>query len=261
MSDERTEAAAARPEAVRLDHVGIAVRGLERRLPFWAEALGLEVAGIETVDGEAVKVALLQAGEARVELLEPTREDGPVGRHLDKRGEGIHHLTFAVPDLAAALERLRQHGVEVLGGGPRDGVAGTRVAFVHPRSAGGVLVELVERPRAAAAAGVAPGAHDIAPGQAVLLYLREPQEKLWGVLRRLDGAGVVLEGIDLGSFDDWLGQIEREEEAIVGPSVLFVPMARLERILLDRSSGPLPSLAERFQRRVGRSVQEVLGEG
>ena len=78
------------------------------------------------------------------------------------------------------------------------------------------------------------------PGSTVLLYLREPQEKLWGVLRKLDPSGVVLEGIDLASFDDWIAQIERQEESVVGPSVLFVPMGRLEKILLDRSSGSLP---------------------
>jgi hypothetical protein len=100
----------------------------------------------------------------------------------------------------------------------------------------------------------------IAPGASVLLYLREPQEKMWGVLRRLDPAGVVAEGIDLASFDDWLAQIERREESVVGPSVLLIPMGRLEKILLDRSSGHLPSLAERFERRVGKTVQEVMDE-
>ena len=93
----------------------------------------------------------------------------------------------------------------------------------------------------------------------MLLYLRDPQEKLWGVLRRLDASGVVIQGIDLGSFDDWLAQLEKADENVVGPSVLFVPMGRLEKVLLDRSSGELPSLAERFLRRTGRTVHEVLG--
>jgi hypothetical protein len=79
-------------------------------------------------------------------------------------------------------------------------------------------------------------------------------------LRRLDSAGVVLEGIDLSSFDDWVAQIEGEEESVVGPSMLFMPMARLEKILLDRPSGHLPSLAQRFERRTGRRVQDVLAE-
>jgi hypothetical protein len=92
----------------------------------------------------------------------------------------------------------------------------------------------------------------------VLLYLHQPQEKLWGVLRRLDATGVLLEGIDLASFDDWVAQLERAETSVVGASLVFIPMTRLERILLDRSSGDIPSLAERFEQRTGRTVQEVL---
>lgn len=238
----------------RIDHVGIAVGSLESRLPFWAEALGLDVGGIETVESEGVKVAFLPAGDARLELLEPLAPDGAVGRHLERRGEGIHHLTLETPDIEAALERLRSRGVAIVGDAPRPGAEGTRVAFVHPRSTGGVLLELVQRPRAGGS-----GPDDIAPGAPVLAYLRDPSEKLWGVLRRLDAAGVVVEAIDLSSFEDWMAQVERREESVVGPSVMFVPMGRIERLLLDRSSGELPSLAERFERRTGRSVLDVLG--
>jgi methylmalonyl-CoA/ethylmalonyl-CoA epimerase len=237
----------------KIDHIGIAVDTLEGGLPFWADALGLEVSGIETVEAEQVKVAFLTAGENRIELLEPTAPASAVARHLDKRGAGVHHLTLEVDDLPGTLERLRSRGVEIVGQAPRVGAGGRMVAFVHPKSTGGVLVELV------AGREGPPKSSQLEPGSSVLLYLREPQEKLWGVLRRLDPTGVVLEGIDLGSFDDWVAQVEREEQSIVGPSVLFVPMVRLEKILLDRSSGDLPSLAERFQRRTGRSVQEVLG--
>jgi methylmalonyl-CoA epimerase len=236
----------------RIDHVGIAVKALEDRLRFWADALGLDVGGIETVDTEKVKVALLPAGESRIELLEPTEEDSTIGRHLRKRGEGIHHLTLEVDDLPALLGELRQRGVELLGEAPRPGAGGRSVAFVHPRSAGGVLLELV------AAAAKAPVRRGIESGSVVLLYLREPQEKLWGVLRRLDATGAVVEGIDLGSFEDWIAQIEREETSIVGPSMIFVPLLRVEKLLLDRSSGDLPSLAERFERRTGRTVLQVL---
>jgi len=239
---------------LNIDHVGIAVRKLSDRLPFWSEALGMEVSGVETVDSEGVKVAFLAAGGSRVELLEPIAGDGPVARFLDKRGEGIHHLTLAVRDLSGVLARLRERNVDVLGSGPRTGAGGSAVAFVHPRAAGGVLVELVE---SAAAADTLAG--DITPGSPILAYLRDPQEKLWGVLRRLDAAGAVLEGIDLGSFDDWVSQVERNEESVVGPSVLFVPMIRVEKILLDRSSGELPSLSDRFTRRTGRSIRDVLG--
>jgi methylmalonyl-CoA epimerase len=239
----------------RIDHVGIAVESLDEGLRFWVEGLGLSECGRETVPGEQVKVAFLDLGASRIELLEPLGPDSPVARSIRKRGPGVHHLTLAVPDLDAALERLRAHGAEILGDGARAGAGGRRVAFVHPRSGGGVLVELVE---------ARPGPSERAlldPGSAVLLYLREPQEKLWGVLRRLDAVGAVVEGIDLGSFDDWVRQVERGEESIVGPSVLFVPAPRIEKILLDRSSGNLPSLAERFERRIGRSVQDVLDGG
>ncbi len=238
---------------LNLDHIGIAVASLEAGLPVWAQALGLEVAGIETVNNEKVKIAFLSAGSSRIELLEPTDSSSPVAGFLRKRGEGIHHLTLAVSDLDGLLDRLRERGVSILGDASRPGAAGSRVAFLHPRTAGGVLIELVERSSVESA-----GETEISRGSAVLVYLREPQEKLWGVLRRLDMAGVVLEGIDLNSFDDWVQQIERDEESVVGPSVLFVPMVRVEKILLDRPSGHLPSLAERFERRTGRSVQSVL---
>jgi methylmalonyl-CoA epimerase len=207
------------------------------------------------VETEQVKVALLSVGSSRIELLEPTDESSAVGRHLRKRGQGVHHVSLEVSDLPLQLERLRERGVRVIGEAPRVGAGGRPVAFLHPSGASGVLVELVEARRAEAAAP------QLGPGSVVLLYLREPQEKLWGVLRRLDATGAILEGIDLGSFDGWVAQIEREEESVVGPSVLFVPMLRLEKILLDRSSGDLPSLAERFERRTGRTVREVLNGG
>jgi methylmalonyl-CoA/ethylmalonyl-CoA epimerase len=239
----------------KVDHIGVAVRSLEERLPFWAEALGLPVTDIETVDSEKVKVAFLPTGESRVELLEPTDDASTIAGFVAKRGEGVHHLAFEVSDLRAVLDSLERHGVPVLGDGIRDGAEGRRVAFLHPKAAGGVLIELVE-----ARATPRRTAPDIAPGRPVLVYLREPQEKHWGVLRRLDAAGVVVEGIDLASFDDWVAQIEQGEESVIGPSVVFIPMARLEKLLLDRSSGHLPSLAERFERRVGRRVQDVIAE-
>lgn len=235
----------------RIDHIGIAVSTLERRLPFWAELLGLEVSGMETVDSEQVKVAMLPAGESRIELLEATAADSTVARFIERRGEGLHHLTFGVSDLDAMLERLRLRGVELLGGGARPGAGGASVAFIHPRSTGGVLVELVE---------TGPAAATVDPGACVLLYLHDPTEKLWGVLRRLDATGVVLEGIDLSSFDDWVAQVEQRDERAAGPSVLFVPMGRLDKILLDRPSGSLPSMMQRFEQRTGKTVEQALRE-
>ena len=238
----------------KIDHIGVAVKALEGSLPFWADALGLDVAGMETVESEKVKVAFLPVGDSRIELLEPTDESSPVGKYLLRRGEGVHHVTLEVRDLPAVLERLRQRGVEPIGEAPRTGAGGRQVAFLPPKASGGVLVELVEADAAKT------GTQAMGPGSPVLLYLREPQEKLWGVLQQMDASGVQLEAIDLASFDDWVAQIERGEESVVGPSLLFMPMARLEKILLDRSSGHLPSLAERFERRIGRTVQEVVEE-
>jgi len=238
---------------LRIDHLGIAVNSLADRLPFWTDALGLRLQGREHVAAEGVDVAFLPAGEARIELLEPSRADSAIARHLDRRGEGFHHVTFAVAHLDAVLARLAESGVPAIGEGVRRGAGGHRVAFLHPKSTGGVLVELVED---ASATAVASGG--LQRGDALLAYLGDPQEKLFGVLHRLDASGVVLEGVDLSSFDDWIGQVERGEEGI-GPSLLFLPMRRVEKLLLDRRSGELPSLSERFQRRVGRSVQQVLG--
>jgi methylmalonyl-CoA epimerase len=235
---------------LKLDHVGIAVTSIDRSLRFWRHALGLELIGRERVETEGVEVACLGAGTSRIELVQPLGADTPVGRFLGRRGQGMHHLTLQVDHLDRVLAGLGQRGVEVLGQAPRTGAGGSRVAFLSPRSTGGVLVELVQH---------GPGdPRDIVPGDPVLLYLREPQEKLWGVLRKIDTTGVVLEGIDLSSFDDWVAQVERGEDSIVGPSVMFLPIGRLEKILLDRSSGGLPSLAERFLRRIGRTVQQVL---
>jgi methylmalonyl-CoA/ethylmalonyl-CoA epimerase len=241
----------------KIDHIGVAVASLESALAFWADSLGLQVEGMESVESEQVKTAFLKVGESRIELLEPQGEGGAVGRFLDKRGGGVHHITFSVTDLDAALAHLRQREVRLVGEAPRVGAGGHRVAFLHPASCGGVLVELVERPAPPRSKSVAA---PLAPGAAVLLYLRDPQEKQWGVLRSLDANGVVIEGVDLASFEDWIAQIERNEASIVGPSVVFVPTSRMEKILLDRSSGDLPSLAERFERRTGKTVQQVLDE-
>ena len=240
--------------AFKIDHVGIAVRSLDERLAFWCEALGLPFGGTEAVPTEGVKVAFLPAGDARVELLQASRPDSPIAKFLDKRGEGIHHITFQVDAIQPVLDRLRDRGVPLLDDAPRPGAEGSRVAFLHPRAAGGVLVELVEKPRGARAAG-RPG---IEAGEPVLLYLRDPHEKLWGVLRERDASGITLEGFDLASFDAWMAQVERGEEGIV-PSVVFLPMSRVERVLLDRGTPSLPSLSDGFLRRTGRTVREVLG--
>ena len=240
---------------IKLNHLGLAVHNMDEALRFWRDALGLTLERTETIRSEKVRTGVLPAGETRIELLEATGDDSPVARRLAKAGPGVHHIALDVDDLEASLERLQKHGIKILGDGVRSGAGGTKVAFLHPGSCGGVLVELVQSgPRDRENA-------ELVPGQPVLVYLKDPPEKLWGVLRKLDASGVVLEGIDLTFFDDWMGQIEEADESIAGPSVLFMPMTRIERILLDRRSGNLPSLSERFLQRVGRSVQDVLDEG
>src|SRR3984885_3655651 len=126
-----------------IDHLGIAVRSMEQALGFYQGQLGLSVAGRETVEQEKVNVAMLPLSGSRIELLEPTAADSPVGKFLDKRGEGLHHVALKVPDLNAAVERLRASGARLLNE-PRAGAGGHLYVFVHPASAGGVLLELIQ---------------------------------------------------------------------------------------------------------------------
>lgn len=127
----------------KLDHVGVAVRSIVESRTFY-EALGLTVEAIEDVPQEKVRVAMLRCGETRLELLEPTAPDSPIARFLEQRGPGIHHLCFGSDDLAGDDARLRAAGVQLLRPEPTRGAGGCWVQFVHPRSAGGVLVELAE---------------------------------------------------------------------------------------------------------------------
>lgn len=122
-------------------HIGIAVRSIEEARGFW-EALGLEIEEIEDVPQEGVRVAMIPCGASRIELLEPTADDSPVARFLETRGPGIHHICLASDDLDADDTRLRDSGARLLRDHPTAGAGNTRVQFVHPKSAGGVLVEL-----------------------------------------------------------------------------------------------------------------------
>jgi methylmalonyl-CoA/ethylmalonyl-CoA epimerase len=130
----------------RLDHVAIAVRRLDERLPFYRDLLGLSLERIEEVASEEVRVAILGEGTGRIELLESTQPGSPVDRFVKQRGEGIHHLCFLVDSLEESCRRLEAAGCRMIGG-IRSGSEGTRIAFVHPASAGGVLLELREGPR------------------------------------------------------------------------------------------------------------------
>jgi methylmalonyl-CoA/ethylmalonyl-CoA epimerase len=126
-----------------IDHIGIAVRSIAEARAFW-EGLGLTVEAVEEVESEGVRVAMIPCGESRIELLEPTREDSPIATFLAKRGPGLHHVCLRSADLAADDAALRRLGVRLLRDAPTRGAGGCWIQFVHPRSAGGVLVELSE---------------------------------------------------------------------------------------------------------------------
>ena len=127
-----------------LDHIGIAVANLDEALAFYRDALGLEVQVPEDVPSQRVRVHFMPAGGAAIELLEATAEDSPIARYVAKRGPGLHHITLRVDDIAAALARLKSRGVRLIDEVPRPGAHGSLVAFIHPSSAHGVLVELTQ---------------------------------------------------------------------------------------------------------------------
>ena len=124
-----------------LDHIGIAVESIDDGLDIY-KALGLEVEAIEVVPEQGVRVALLPVGDSRLELLEPTGPDSPIARHLERRGPGLHHICLRVPDIRVAMESLSRQGRTLLSEEPQPGANGCLVCFVHPKSTGGVLLEL-----------------------------------------------------------------------------------------------------------------------
>ena len=130
----------------KIEHIGVAVEDLKLALDFYQEALGLSVEEIEEVPAQQVRLAVLPVGESKIELLESTSPDGPIGRFIENRGEGIHHLCFEVTDIERVLARLSASGVRLIDRQPRPGAGGRKVAFLHPRSSHGVLIELSERP-------------------------------------------------------------------------------------------------------------------
>jgi methylmalonyl-CoA/ethylmalonyl-CoA epimerase len=131
---------------VILDHIGIAVANLDDALAFYRDALGLEVEVPEDVPSQRVRAHFIPAGEGALELLEATAEDSPIAKYISRRGPGLHHITLRVDDIAAALARLKSRGVRLIDEAPRPGAHGSLVAFIHPASAHGVLVELRQPP-------------------------------------------------------------------------------------------------------------------
>ncbi len=128
----------------KIDHIGIAVKDLDQAIRLYRDQLGLKIKAVEEVDQQKVKVAFVPISETNLELLEPTDPSGPVGKFIAKKGEGIHHISFNVSDLEGKLKQLREEGIELIDQEPRNGAGGAKVAFLHPKSTGGVLIELCE---------------------------------------------------------------------------------------------------------------------
>ena len=128
-----------------VDHIGIAVKNIEDSLEYYIHTLGLTLLGIEEVQSQKVRVAFIDAGNIKLELLEPTEENGPVAKFIEKKGEGIHHIAFGVSDIRSRMVELREKGVQLLSDEPKTGAGGAEVAFLHPKSSFGVLYELCEK--------------------------------------------------------------------------------------------------------------------
>ena len=128
----------------KINHIGVAVRSIDAATPFYRDVLGMVFEGTEVVAEQKVKVAFFSVGESRVELLEPTADDSPVAKFLEKNGEGTHHVAYEVDDLVATLAKLKAAGVRLIDEVPRSGAHGTKIAFLHPKASGGVLTELCQ---------------------------------------------------------------------------------------------------------------------
>jgi methylmalonyl-CoA epimerase len=129
---------------MKIDHIGIAVKSLSEAVKVYEQAIGLKLAGYDEVDEQGVRIAMLNIGDSRIELLEPTRADSAIEKFMTKRGEGIHHIAVRVDNIEEALERLKAAGVRLIDETPKRGAHNTRIAFIHPASTHGVLMELVQ---------------------------------------------------------------------------------------------------------------------
>jgi len=132
-------------KALKVDHIGIAVKNLDETIKFYQDVLGLELHGSEVVEEQKVKVAFLPVGDTEVELLESTSEDGPIAKFIERNGEGVQHIAFKVENIEEAIEYMHSKGMKMIDEKPRYGAGGAKIAFVHPKSSHRVLVELCER--------------------------------------------------------------------------------------------------------------------
>lgn len=129
-----------------IEHIGIAVKDLSKAIEYYEQVLGLKCYAIEEVKDQKVKTAFFQAGQTKIELLESTEDDGPVAKFIDKKGEGIHHMAFAVKDIGHALSEAEEKGIQLIDKQPRGGAEGLNIGFLHPKSTFGVLTEFCEHP-------------------------------------------------------------------------------------------------------------------
>ena len=128
-----------------VDHIGVAVESIDEALKFWQDTLGIECTGVEEVEEQKVKTAFLPLKDTEIELLEGTSEDSPVSKFIAKKGEGMHHVAVRVDDIEEALKEMKEKGVRLIDETPRYGAGGAKIAFVHPKATGGILLELSER--------------------------------------------------------------------------------------------------------------------
>ncbi|WP_170941804.1 methylmalonyl-CoA epimerase [Bacillus sp. FJAT-42315] len=131
-----------------INHIGIAVRSLDETVPFYTEQLGLPLQKIEEVDSEKVRVAFIDAGNVKLELLEPTNEDSPIAKFIEKRGQGIHHVAFGVIEIEDRIREIKERGIQMIHDTSKPGAGGAQVAFMHPKSTHGVLFELCDKSKA-----------------------------------------------------------------------------------------------------------------
>lgn len=131
-------------DLTHIEHIGIAVKNLEESIKYYEDILGLKCYSIEEVKDQKVKTAFFKIGQTKIELLESTEPDGPIGKFIEKKGEGIHHLAFHVKDLPGALKEAEDKGIKLIDAQPRKGAEGLNIAFLHPKSTNGVLTELCE---------------------------------------------------------------------------------------------------------------------
>ena len=132
-------------EISHIEHIGIAVKNIGESIKYYEEVLGLKCYAVEEVKDQKVKTAFFMVGQTKIELLESTEPDGPIGKFIEKKGEGIHHLAFATKNLANTLGEVESKGVQLIDKQPRKGAEGLNIAFLHPKSTGGVLTELCEK--------------------------------------------------------------------------------------------------------------------